>query len=143
MSGILFVISAPSGTGKSTVANRLLDAVPDLEFSVSYTTRPPRDGEQDGREYHFIDLETFDGMVREKRFLEWAPVFERRYGTGLDETRRVLAEGRDLLLDIDVKGAGQVREGASPIVVQRNIHRVRGHFRTPGGESRRQSQHLR
>lgn len=109
--GILFVIAAPSGTGKSTVARRVLVEVPQLEFSVSYTTRPPRDGEKDGRHYHFVDRASFERMRQEHAFLESASVYGNLYGTGLDATRKMLDEGRDLLLDIDVQGARQVREG--------------------------------
>lgn len=109
--GTLFVITAPSGTGKSTIAGRLLERVRNLRFSVSYTTRKPRPGERDGCDYHFVDDERFDRMIGEHAFLEWADVFGSRYGTGVDETRRVLADGTDLLLDIDVQGAGQVRRG--------------------------------
>jgi guanylate kinase len=108
--GTLFVVSAPSGTGKSTLARRLLDGVPRLEFSVSYTTRRKRPGETDGREYHFVDDDTFDRMAAAGEFLEWAEVFGCRYGTGRAATERVLATGLDLLLDIDVQGAGHVRE---------------------------------
>jgi guanylate kinase len=114
--GILFVISAPSGSGKSTLASRLVDGDPDLDFSVSYTTRPRRDGEEDGREYHFVDDPSFDAMVAEDAFLEWATVFRQRYGTGRESTERALAEGRDLLLDIDVQGARQVRDRAGEAV---------------------------
>jgi guanylate kinase len=114
--GTLFVISAPSGTGKSTVARRLLEQVPGLEFSVSYTTRAPRDGERRGGDYHFVDRERFEEMRREGAFLEWASVFGNLYGTGLEATRSALAEGRDLLLDIDVQGARQVRDGPVPAV---------------------------
>jgi len=108
--GILFVLSAPSGTGKSTVARRLLERVPELEFSVSHTTRPIRAGEQDGRDYHFVDRGRFERMVEEGAFLEWAAVFQHLYGTGSDVTRSSLAAGKELLLDIDVQGARQVRE---------------------------------
>jgi guanylate kinase len=114
--GILFVISAPSGSGKSTLAARLVEADPDLDFSVSYTTRPRRDGEKDGRDYHFVDDARFDTMVADDAFLEWATVFRQRYGTGRDWIERALAEGRDLLLDIDVQGARQVRDRAGEAV---------------------------
>jgi len=107
--GTLFVISAPSGTGKSTLARRLLESVPGLVFSVSYTTRPRRAGEESGREYHFVDEAVFDRMVAEGGFLEWASVFDHKYGTGLEATEAVLSKGADMLLDIDVAGAGQVR----------------------------------
>ena len=107
--GTLFVISAPSGTGKSTLARRLLEEVPGLRFSVSYTTRARRDGEQNGREYAFVDDATFDAMVVGGGFLEWARVFGHKYGTGLSATDDALASGVNLLLDIDVQGARQVR----------------------------------
>jgi len=116
--GILFVVSAPSGAGKSTLVRKLVERVPGLEFSVSYTTRPRRPGERDGREYHFVSDERFDAMVAEGGFLEWAQVFGSRYGTGREQTERVLAEGNDLVLDIDVQGARQVRaSGAEPVCI--------------------------
>jgi guanylate kinase len=107
--GTLFVISAPSGTGKSTLARRLLETVPGLRFSVSCTTRPRRAGEENGREYEFIDDARFDAMVASGAFLEWARVFDHKYGTGLAATEADLASGTNLLLDIDVQGARQVR----------------------------------
>lgn len=110
MSGILFVISAPSGTGKSTVSRGVLERVGTVEFSVSYTTRSRRDGEQDGADYHFIGRDRFEAMAAGGEFLEWANVFGQLYGTGLAATRKVLDAGRNLLLDIDVQGARQVRE---------------------------------
>lgn len=112
--GILFVISAPSGTGKSTLAGRLLAADPALSFSVSYTTRGPRSGERDGREYHFVDRARFEAMQGEGAFLESAEVHGELYGTGLTITRELLGQGCDVLLDIDVQGAGQVRRGPVP-----------------------------
>jgi guanylate kinase len=110
------VISAPSGTGKSTVARRLIDRVPNLEFSVSFTTRPRREGERDGLDYHFVDRERFDTMIREGALLEWAEVYGQLYGTGLGATRELLGRGRCLLLDIDVQGARQVRGHDVPAV---------------------------
>jgi guanylate kinase len=107
--GTLFVISAPSGTGKSTLARRVLESVPGLGFSVSYTTRPRRAGEESGREYHFIDDPGFDAMVASGGLLEWARVFGHRYGTGREATETALLAGTDLLLDIDVQGARQLR----------------------------------
>jgi len=107
--GTLFVISDPSGTGKSTLARRLLESVPRLTFSVSQTTRPRRAGEENGREYEFIDDARFDALVASGGFLEWAQVFQHKYGTGLAATEAVLASGTSLLLDIDVQGARQVR----------------------------------
>jgi guanylate kinase len=111
VAGILFVISAPSGTGKTTVARRVQRELGDLDWSVSYTTREPRPGELDGREYSFIDMERFVAMEAAGAFLESAEVFGNRYGTGLAETREKLAQGRDLLLEIDVQGAARVRLG--------------------------------
>ena len=106
--GTLFVISAPSGTGKSTLARRLLESVSGLVFSVSYTTRPRRAGEESGREYEFIDDARFDALVAAGGLLEWARVFDHKYGTGLAATEAVLSSGTSLLLDIDVQGARQV-----------------------------------
>jgi guanylate kinase len=106
---MIFVISAPSGTGKSTLARRLLESVPDLRFSVSYTTRPRRAGEESGREYHFVDEARFAAMVEAGELLEWAKVFGKSYGTGRGATEAALSAGQDLLLDIDVQGAHQIR----------------------------------
>lgn len=136
--GILFVISAPSGTGKSTLARRLLESVPGLAFSVSYTTRPRRAGEESGREYHFLDDPRFDAMIAAGEFLEWAPVFERRYGTGRKATEDALAAGSDLLLDIDVQGAAQVRasglDAASIFILPPDFATLEGRLRGRGSE---------
>jgi len=109
MSGIVFIISAPSGSGKSTLTNRLLSIVPDLEFSVSYTTRPPRGSETSGREYFYISRGEFENMIRDGAFLEYAEVFGHCYGTARSYMQEAFARGRDLLLDIDVQGAAQVK----------------------------------
>ena len=108
MSGNIFIISAPSGSGKSTLTNELRRVVPELEFSISYTTRPPRGSEQSGREYFFVSREEFERMIRDDEFLEWAEVFGNYYGTAKRFLREAAARGHDLLLDIDVQGAAQV-----------------------------------
>lgn len=110
MAGILFIISAPSGSGKSTLVNELRSNVRDLEFSVSYTTRAPRGSEKDGEAYHFIDRAQFEQMIATEELLEHAEVFGNYYGTGRAPLRKAFAEGKDMLLDIDVQGAMEVRE---------------------------------
>lgn len=110
MAGILFIISAPSGSGKSTLVNQLRSLVDGLDFSISYTTRHPRGSEEDGREYHFTSREEFERMVSAGEFLEHAEVFGNCYGTARRSLLEAEAHGRDLLLDIDVQGAAQVRE---------------------------------
>jgi guanylate kinase len=110
MAGILFIISAPSGSGKSTLVAQVRSLVEGLDFSISYTTRAPRGSETDGREYHFTSRTTFEQMIADGEFLEWAEVFGNYYGTtrlALDYAREM---GRDLLLDIDVQGALQVMQ---------------------------------
>lgn len=107
--GILLVISAPSGAGKTSVCQRLIDIFPTLRHSVSYTTRPRRDGEVDGRDYHFVDAETFRRMVAAGQFAEWAQVHGNAYGTSLATLNEARDLGLDLLLDIDVQGANQLR----------------------------------
>jgi guanylate kinase len=110
VAGILFIISAPSGSGKSTLVSELRKQVSGVEFSISWTTRAPRGSEENGREYHFTTREEFERMRDADEFLEYAEVFGNYYGTArhsLDEARRM---GHDLILDIDVQGAAQVRE---------------------------------
>lgn len=109
MAGILFIISAPSGSGKSTIVNQLRSLVSGLEFSVSWTTRGPRGSEVDSREYHFTSREQFEEMIRRGEFLEHAEVFGNYYGTARSTLAEAFARERDLLLDIDVQGAAQVR----------------------------------
>jgi guanylate kinase len=108
--GCLFVISAPSGSGKTTLVSKLLASFPDLRFSVSFTTRAPRGKERDGVEYHFVTRKEFQGKIDKGELLEWAEVHGNLYGTSKPETERIRAEGKDILLDVDVQGAGQVRK---------------------------------
>jgi len=110
MSGILYIISAPSGSGKSTLVTELRKSVPNLDFSISYTTRKPRGSEQDGREYYFVTREEFERMVAAGEFLEHADVFGHYYGTARRFMEEAKKNRRDLLLDIDVQGARQVKE---------------------------------
>jgi guanylate kinase len=109
LAGILFIISAPSGSGKSTLVSKLRSRVDNLEFSISYTTRHPRGAEQQGCEYHFTDRTQFEEMIANHEFLEHAEVFGNYYGTAIQSLRDSEARGKDLLLDIDVQGAAQVR----------------------------------
>jgi len=110
--GELFVLSGSSGAGKTTLIQRLLNSdnedLAGLEFSVSYTTRPPRKGEVDGRDYYFIDVEMFRAMIAAERFLEWAEVHNEYKGTTIDEVEPRLDRGVDVILDIDVQGAARV-----------------------------------
>ena len=106
----VFIISAPSGSGKSTLVNEIRQTVPNLSFSISYTTRKPRGSEQNGREYFFVSSDEFEAMIRNDEFLEYARVFETDYyGTALRFLKKAEEEGTDLLLDIDVQGAAQIK----------------------------------
>ncbi len=105
----VFIISAPSGSGKSTLVARIRRAVPALEFSISYTTRQPRGVEQDGREYFFVSRQEFEQMIRDGEFLEHADVFGNYYGTARRFLRTASEQDNDLLLDIDVQGAAQIK----------------------------------
>lgn len=114
--GVLFVVSGPSGVGKSTLIKKAMARIPALEFSVSATTRAPRVGEVDGREYHFVAPERFAALVAEDALLEHAAVYDKRYGTPRAPVEAALAEGRSILLDIDVAGARQVKQRRSDAV---------------------------
>lgn len=116
--GLMFVLSSPSGAGKSTISRMLLAAEQSIGMSVSYTTRPIRPGEVDGRDYHFVDVETFRRMAEEGAFLEWARVFDHRYGTPRAQVFDTLAQGRDILFDIDWQGAQQLYQLAGGDVVR-------------------------
>jgi guanylate kinase len=109
VAGILFIISAPSGSGKSTLVNEVRKQLSGIEFSVSWTTRAPRGSEQDGREYHFTTREEFERMLAGGLFMEHAEVFGNYYGTARNSLEQARRDGHDLVLDIDVQGAAQVR----------------------------------
>lgn len=108
--GLLFVISAPSGAGKTSLCKAIIDILPNLRHSISHTTRAPRVGELDGRDYHFIADAEFDAMVAENAFAEWALVHGNRYGTALATLEQLRDDGCDVLLDIDCQGAAQLKE---------------------------------
>jgi guanylate kinase len=105
---LVFIVSAPSGSGKSTLVNELLKSVPDLDFSISYTTRGPRGREKNGKQYYFVSRSEFEKIIREDEFLEYAEVFGNYYGTARRFLREAEQDGHDLLLDIDVQGAEQL-----------------------------------
>jgi len=107
--GLLFIVSAPSGAGKTTIVERLVEQAPHLKMSRSYTSRRPRDGETNGVDYNFVTRERFEEMAEAGEFLEWADVFGNLYGTSAADTERVLDSGLDLVLVIDVQGARKVR----------------------------------
>jgi guanylate kinase len=106
--GLLFILSAPSGAGKSTLCHAVLKRFPDIYYSISYTTRPPRAGERDGVDYHFIDSDDFEKGIARNRWAEWAKVHHNYYGTSANLLNRALAKGQDVLLDIDVQGMRQI-----------------------------------
>ena len=107
--GLLFIVSAPSGAGKTTLVERLVEHTPSLKMSRSYTSRAAREGETDGVDYNFVTRSTFEAMAAAGEFLEWAEVFGNLYGTGASDTETLLASGHDVVLVIDVQGARKVR----------------------------------
>jgi len=141
MAGLLFLLSAPSGSGKSTLVGQLRSMVDHLSFSVSWTTRAPRGSEQNGREYHFTSRDTFERMLANDDFLEHAEVFGNYYGTARSALKDAAAIGCDVLLDIDVQGAAQVRrkmpEAISIFILPPNPRilemRLRNRSRAEGG----------
>jgi guanylate kinase len=108
--GLLFIVSAPSGTGKTTLVERLVQILPNLHLSRSYTSRAARPGERAGVDYNFISRGAFEAMIARREFLEWADVFGNCYGTSAVDTEQLLADGQDVVLVIDVQGARQVRQ---------------------------------
>ncbi len=116
--GLMLLISSPSGAGKTSLSRRLVADHADLNLSISATTRDPRPGEEDGREYHFVDRSAFDEMIAQDAFLEWANVHEHRYGSPLAPVMEALGMGQDVLFDIDWQGAAQIAEKAPDDVVR-------------------------
>lgn len=107
---IIFVVTAPSGAGKTSLCWAALKRTPGLKFSVSHTTRPSRPKEQEGVDYHFVDNKTFDKMIIDGKFIEWAPLYDFKYGTSIDEVDKAGREDVDILIEIDRQGAKQIRE---------------------------------
>jgi guanylate kinase len=116
--GLVFIISAPSGTGKTTLVKGVMDQLPGLQFSVSYTTRLPRPNEKDGEDYHFVSHSVFQKMVARNEFLEWAEVLGNHYGTPRPDLKKMESEGIDLILDIDTQGAKRaIKEIDLPVLI--------------------------
>jgi len=116
--GLIFIISAPSGTGKTTLVREVIQQLPGLQFSVSFTTRLPRPNEKEGEDYHFVSHSFFQKMVEKKEFLEWAEVLGNRYGTPRPDLKKLKSEGIDFILDIDTQGAKKVmKEIDQPVLI--------------------------
>lgn len=114
---MIFIISAPSGAGKTTLLRKVMEKLPDLHFSVSYTTRSPRANEREGADYHFVSPSVFQKMVQEDEFLEWAEVLGNQYGTPRKNVKILESKGIDLILDIDTQGAKRVIEKIDPAIL--------------------------
>ena len=138
-SPILFIVSSPSGAGKTTLCRKLLAEFSDLRFSVSHTTRKPRAKEVDGRDYYFVSDAVFDQMIEDDLFIEWAVVHGNRYGTSSAEVRAAATEGRDIIFDVDFQGAQKIKEqyeGAiSVFVLPPSIGELQRRLRMRGTES--------
>ena len=140
--GILAILSAPSGVGKTTIIQRVMAADPNCAFAVSHTTRAPRKGEVDGRDYYFVDNATFGGLVAAGAFAEWAHVHGKYYGTDGEQIEEWLIDGEDVLLDIDVQGARQVRcahpQAHTIFILPPSLEALEERLRGRGTESREQ-----
>ena len=108
--GKIFIITAPSGTGKTTIINSVRKKIGGIGYSISHTTRKPREGEVHGRHYHFVDAEEFQKMIKKQEFLEWAFVYDQYYGTSIASVNRELSSEKDLLMDLDIQGAKAVKK---------------------------------
>ena len=137
--GILFVVSSPSGGGKGTLIQRVLKSSTNLGYSVSFTTRTPRNGEVEGREYFFVTPEKFEVMVEAGEFLEWAHVHGKLYGTSRDQVSHEVFEGRDIILEVDVQGAASVRElvtdSVSVFILPPSLETLKQRLMTRGTDS--------
>jgi guanylate kinase len=135
----LLVVSAPSGTGKTTVCRRVVDSLPDLRFSISHTTRKPRAGEENGEHYYFVDMMEFHDMVERQRFLEHAEVYGNWYGTSIYEVQRARDEHVDLLVEIDVQGArqilGRVPDAVSVFILPPSLEAMESRLRGRGTDA--------
>ena len=138
--GILFVVSSPSGGGKGTLIKRVLSTVPNLGYSVSYTTRPPRDGEVNGREYFFVTTDQFEAMIATEAFLEWAHVHGKLYGTSRQQVSNEICQGRDIILEVDVQGAASVRrllpDAITIFILPPSLETLRKRLEARGTDSR-------
>lgn len=137
--GLLFVVSAPSGAGKTTLCKEIISVVPDLRHSISYTTRKPRPGEVHGREYCFVDETEFQEMVQRNEFAEWAPVYGHLYGTPRGALTNMMEQGDDVLLEIDAQGAMQIKKKFEDAVyiyiMPPSIEALRQRLQRRGGDS--------
>ena len=135
----VFVVSGPSGVGKTTIIKRILEGNPDIELSVSSTTRQPRDGEVDGIDYYFIDRAEFERKLQEKEYLEWATVYGNYYGTMFSHVMKILQNGTNALLDVDSQGAMQIKKitrGALFVLIAPpSLESLAGRLRNRGSES--------
>ncbi len=138
--GLLFIVSAPSGTGKTTLCRAMTEIFPDLHYSISYTTRPPRPGDEDGRDYHFVSPADFQQRVDRGDFAEWAEIYGYRYGTSRTLLEKIQGEGRDVILDIDGQGAQQLKrkklEGTFIFLLPPSLSELRRRLSLRGTEER-------
>ncbi|MGQ9619096.1 MAG: guanylate kinase [Candidatus Aminicenantia bacterium] len=109
MRSLVFILTGPSGVGKSTIIKLLMNSLPDIHFSVSHTTRPPRPNEENGVDYHFINPAEFESMIKKEKFIEWAEVHGYLYGTSFYEIEKAISKGKDLILDVDIQGASSIK----------------------------------
>ena len=137
--GLLIIISAPSGAGKTTICKRLLNEFPDLRFSVSCTTRPPRKDEKDGEDYHFISVKDFKDRIEKNEFVEWEEIYDHFYGTSRKDLEGLSQRGYDVILDIDTKGAGNVKarypEGVFVFIMPPSAEILRERLKKRGSET--------